>query len=135
MQGETISVILDTSFLVAFYDLDDDNHKRADEFIKEFEGGKFGRLIISDYIFDETITLLKKYIGNKKTTEIGKYLLNSLEFIGMETRLFELSWDLSKKFDELSFTDCSIIATMKHYNIDYLATFDSGFNGFVKVIK
>lgn len=105
------------------------------ELLKELDDGKYGTKFISDYIFDETITLLKKYLGNKKATEKGSDILNSTELLKIDSTAFNHSWELSKKFDQLSFTDCTNIALMKHFNIDYLATFDSGFDGIVKVLR
>ena len=126
---------MDTAALVAFYNFDDEKHLRSTELFREIGDNNMGTLIISDYIFDETINLLKRYLGNRKTTAIGDYLLKEIELKRIELPVFLLSWELSKKFDKLSFTDCSNIALMKHYNIDYLATFDSGFDGIVKVLR
>lgn len=133
--GDDISVLLDTSFLVAFYDLDDVKHARAVELLAELEAGSYGGLFISDYIFDETITLLKKYVGIHKTNEIGNYLLNSVEMANVDKEVFKHTWELSKKFEKLSFTDCSSICLIKYYNITYIATFDSDFSSSVNVLK
>lgn len=130
-----MSVLLDSSFLVAYCNSREQEHKRAVELAKELESNLFGERIISDYIFDETITILKKYIGNKQATEDGAKLLNSARFVKIDSVIFTFSWELSKRFDELSFTDCTNIILMKHYNIDHLATFDSGFDGIVKVLR
>ncbi|MBS3068475.1 type II toxin-antitoxin system VapC family toxin [Candidatus Micrarchaeota archaeon] len=134
-KGDFISVLLDTSYLLAFYSLDDDNNNSATELAKEITEGTFGTSSISDYIFDEAITLLKKHVGHKRANEIGDYFLNSSSFYRVDQQVFAASWSLSKKFERLSFTDCSNIALMKHYNIDYLATFDSGFDGIIKVLR
>lgn len=132
--GDYISVLIDTSFLVAYYDSRDNNHQRSTELLKDIETRKFGSTFISDYIFDETITLLKKYIGNKRATEKGNDILNSLELIEVDTAVFNSAWDISKKFDELSFTDCTSIALMKRYDISYITTFDAELKKVVNVL-
>lgn len=130
-----MSVLLDSSFLIAYCNSREKDHVRAVELAKELETDSFGERIISDYIFDETITILKKYLGNKQATENGSKFLASTRFVKIDSLAFALSWELSKKFDVLSFTDCTNIAVMKHYNINYLSTFDSGFDGVVKVLR
>ncbi len=131
----SMSVLLDTAFLVAYCDEDDQDHVRAFKLGKELESNLYGQLFISDYIFDETITLLKKYIGNKAATERGLKLLNSTTLLKIDSNVFDLSWEFSTKFDLLSFTDCTNVMLMRNYNVDYIATFDSGFNGIVKVLR
>lgn len=134
MADDCITVLLDTSFLVAHYNHRDGNHQRAIKLLLELETNQFGSLVISDYVFDETITLIKKYLGNKQAIEKGNELLNSIELTKVDTEVFRLSWEISKRFDNLSFTDCSNLAVMRHYGLEHLATFDSGFNGIVKVL-
>ena len=131
----SISVLLDTDFLVAYYNTREKNHPKAVELLNELETGELGRLWVSDYGFDETITLLKKYLGNKAATEKGNVILSSLELVRVDTEAFGLAWELSKKLDKLSFTDCTHIALMKHFDIDYLATFDSAFDEIVKILR
>lgn len=121
--------------MIAFYDTSDDNHLHALKLAEELETGKFGAQIISDYIFDETITLLKKNIGNKKATEIGDYLISRLELFKVDAQVFAGAWVLSKRLEKLSFTDCSNITLMKHHTIEYLAAFDSDFEGIVPVLR
>ena len=120
---------------MAYYNPRDKNHGQAVKLLHELETKQFGELFISDYIFDELITSLKKYIGNKKATEKGTELLNSIGLIKIDDFLFKSSWQLSQKFDSLSFTDCTIVLLMKNYSINYLATFDSDFNGIVTVLR
>ncbi|MEW5996458.1 MAG: PIN domain-containing protein [Candidatus Micrarchaeota archaeon] len=128
-------MLLDTSFLVAYYDKRDQNHPAAVRLVGELETGKFGRLIISEYVFDELMTILKKFVGKAKAAEKGRDILNSLDFLQADSKVFQLGWELFKKSEGLSFTDCYLVAAMKHYNIEYLATFDSGFHGIVKVLR
>ncbi|MBI5228260.1 type II toxin-antitoxin system VapC family toxin [Candidatus Micrarchaeota archaeon] len=134
-EADEMSVLLDTAFLVAYCDEDDQDHARATKLAKELDSNMFGQLYISDYIFDETITLLKKYIGNKSATERGLKLLNSTTLLKIDSQVFDLSWEFSTKFDHLSFTDCTNVILMRHYKIGHIATFDSGFDGVVKVLR
>ena len=133
--GDLISLFLDTTFLVAYYNERETNLARVVELLKNIETKQFGASYISDYIFDETITLLKKYLGNKRATDKGIGILKSNELLKVDSQVFADAWNLSKKFDGLSFTDCTNVALMKHYNIDFIATYDSGFDGIVKILQ
>jgi len=51
-------VFLDTSFLFAYHNEKSSNNKKAVDFIRDFEMNKYDwKLITSDYIFDELLTL------------------------------------------------------------------------------
>jgi len=50
-------IFADTSFLVSFYNQQDSNHKKATSIAKSLEGQNI-LWIISDYIFDEFLTVL-----------------------------------------------------------------------------
>ncbi|MBI4389691.1 MAG: hypothetical protein HY580_05875 [Nitrospinae bacterium] len=51
----------DTSFLVAFYNSRDDHHRQARDFIADLSKRKANTgFIITDYIFDETLTDLPR---------------------------------------------------------------------------
>ena len=130
-----MSVILDTSFIIAYFDIRDHNHPAATALLKELENNKFGKLCLSDYIFDETSTILKKYLGKEKASEKCMHIIKSLEVKYVDPRLFELGWNFFRKFDKLSFTDCTTIVLMEHHNIDYVASYDAGFDAIVKVLK
>lgn len=130
----TMSVLLDSSFLIALNNTREKDHGRAIELAIELENDAFGERIVSDYIFDETVTILKKYLGNEQATEKGSQMLNSIRLVKVDVEVFSRAWELSKQYDELSFTDCSNVALMRHYAIGYLATFDGGFRGIVNVL-
>ena len=127
-------MLLDTSFLVAYLDSRDQNHKSASALIKELESGKYGALFISEYAFDELMTVLRKHIGHKRTVLSGQHILDSIELVGIEQAVFRFAWELFKKHEKLSFTDCYQAALIKHLDIGYIATFDSDFNHIVKVL-
>lgn len=128
-----MSVLMDSGFIYACSNIDDVNHLISVDLLKEIEDNKFGSQYITDYIFDETMTLTLSKSSLKKAVEVGNVLFNSYELIPISEILFEEAWGLfqSKK---LSFTDCTNIAVMKYFKIEYLATFDRGFKGLVKTI-
>ena len=124
-------IFLDSSIIVAYIVDSDTNHEKSIEIIKNITDGKFGRMHISDYVFDETITTT--FIRSKsldKAIYVGEYLKMSTVILKVDDSDFEDAWELFKnqKSTKLSFTDCSIIKLMERYGINNLATFDKEFS-------
>ncbi|MDI6826532.1 MAG: PIN domain-containing protein [Candidatus Aenigmarchaeota archaeon] len=123
-------IILDTSFIVSFYNVRDENHSKARNLMPDIIKGKFGFLHISDYIFDETITVIFIRLKNlTKTVNIGRYLRGSTKLLEVTSSNFEEAWTIFKKQKEtdFSFTDCTTISLMKRMGIKNIATFDKDF--------
>lgn len=135
-----MSVFIDTNIFVAAKLTRDKEHKKAVELLKKALQKEFGSVYTSDYIFDETITLLLMRTKNKKIVkDFGNSLLSSpnIEIIKIDDNTFEKTWMEFERFDDklLSFTDCSTIVVMKEFDIKNLISFDSHFDGFVNIIK
>ncbi|MFA4820006.1 MAG: PIN domain-containing protein [Candidatus Aenigmatarchaeota archaeon] len=122
-------IFLDTSFLVALGVDADSNHKNAVELMNRILEGKAGETVISDYIFDETVTITYSKTKNlEKATKLGTSLKKSV-LIKLNDKDFEETWELFKKQADtkLSFTDCSSLVIMKRLGIKNIATFDEDF--------
>ena len=123
-------IFLDSSFLVAVEVETDQNHEKAVKIRDEIIEGKFGKVFISDYIFDETVTVT---FGRTKDLEksvlAGSNLRNSVEIINIDERDFEAAWEIFKKQKDttFSFTDCTNVALMRKDSIENIATFDEDF--------
>ncbi|MBU0591751.1 PIN domain-containing protein [Candidatus Micrarchaeota archaeon] len=116
-------MILDTSVFIAFFHDTDVHHTKAVEIFKIAEERK---IIISDYLFNEIITVLLRKIGLKKVKQIIDFLLNDEALIIRHTsrdEFFEVIDIFKKQNDHLSFVDCSIIWLSKQHNLE-VATFD-----------
>ena len=123
-------IILDSSFIVSYFNERDENHFKAVELMKDILNLKFGRIHITDYIFDETVTVsfirLKKL---HKVIEIGHELMGLARILEVENTHFLSSWDLFKRQRNtaFSFTDCTTISVMAENEIKNIATFDEDF--------
>ena len=51
-------ILLDSSFIVAYSNEADENHAKALQLAKDIDGGKYGAVAITDYIFDEVVTVM-----------------------------------------------------------------------------
>jgi len=134
-------IFLDTGFILAIRNSDDNNHTKATEIMKECLSGKFGRIIVSSFVFDETVTLTLVRTHNKNLVkDIGNYIFNSprINLLHLSETEFLATWELFLRHFEkgLSFTDCSILVMAKLFESNvYLATFDSHFKGLLPIIE
>ena len=123
-------IFLDSSFLVSLEVETDQNHEKAVKIRDEIIEGKFSKIIISDYIFDETITVtFSKTKELQKAVLVGTNLRESVEIIKIDEEIFNSAWNLFKNQKEtmFSFTDCTTLALMEKENIKNIATFDKDF--------
>ena len=134
-------VFLDTGFILAIRNFDDINHIKATEIMRKCLSGKYGRIIVSNFVFDETVTLTLVRTNNKNLVkDIGDYILNSQRIILLHLSEIEFlaTWELFLKYFEngLSFTDCSLLVMGKLFESNvYIATFDKHFKGLLTIIE
>lgn len=123
-------VFVDTSAWCALFNRQDDHHDWAkalwDRVVREKT-----RLATSDYVLDETLTLLRSRIHFAAAKEAGEKLFASaiLRRIHLSEREFLLAWEWFKKYKdhEFSFTDCTSFALMRENKIDQVWTLDGDF--------
>lgn len=123
-------ILLDTSFIVSFYNTKDQNHEKAKSVMDKLLKGSYGEFYITDYIFDECATVMLARLKDvEKTTFIGEDIKNIVNILKIDENCFDESWKTFKnqKNTLLSFTDCSTLSVMVDRRIIYLATFDQDF--------
>ncbi|MEM2913691.1 MAG: PIN domain-containing protein [Candidatus Bathyarchaeia archaeon] len=123
-------ILLDSSLIVAYSNEADENHAKALQIVEDLERGKYGTLVITDYIFDEVVTvMLVKTKNLEKVLELGETLLNSTLLFRINEDLFNQAWRLFKEQGKpkFSFTDCTSIAVCRANGISNIATFDEDF--------
>jgi predicted nucleic acid-binding protein len=100
--------------------------------------GEYGKLYVSDYIFDEAVTLAYVRTGSKKFAyDIGKFAkAKPINFRFIEPIDFDKAWELYLRYENkhLSFTDCTTIALIERLDIENIFTFDMEFKGLVNII-
>ena len=127
-----MEIFLDTSFLVAFYNEKDKNHLIARRFISN--GDSRWSFVISDYIFDEVLTVLMVRGGKSVSIEAGCKILEDerMNLLQIDENIFQKAWLIYQGFKdkEWSFTDCTSYVLMKNLAIDVGASFDDHFSQF-----
>ena len=126
----------DTGTWCALYDRSDIHHVRASTFLRELKGQKV-RLITSDYVIDEALTLLRFRAGHREAVEFGKWVLQSplVKVVRVDENIWRAAWEIFAKYADkaFSFTDCTSFAIMRRLGIANAFAFDHNFEqmGFI----
>ncbi len=119
-------VFVDTSAWYALANERDVNHSLARQFLDENR-----RLVTTNFIIDETITLILIRVGHRQALSVGEQLWEGqLASIVRVTRDDEqVAWQLFKQYDDktFSFTDCTSFAVMSRLKLRHAFTFDADF--------
>jgi len=123
-------VFVDTSAFLAIENRRDVHHIQALDFKDScLKAGQM--LITSDYVLDESYTIIRLRAGHRIAVQFGEALRAShllrVEFITPE--IIEKAWHLFKDFTEhdFSFTDCTSFVLMERLHIPTAFTFDAHF--------
>ncbi len=127
-------LFVDTSFLVARFNRRDRGHGAASRWLQEQRepGSTVSRLILSDYVFDETVTTLRlRSRRHDIAATAGRTIMESetLRMARIEPPVFEAAWSLfvDRSDKEWSFTDCTSFALMESLGIRKALSFDENF--------
>ena len=123
-------ILLDSSFLISVEVETDQNHGKTIKIMEDIIDGKYGVPVISDYVFDEIVTVtFGKTKDLKKTTLVGQRLLDATKIFKIEDINFKEAWEIfkSQKDTKFSFTDCTTMSLLRQERIRYIATFDKDF--------
>jgi len=136
-------IFLDSGFVYAYVNDKESRHQIAKKYMQKILIGEFGIIFISNFIYDEVLTLslarTKGCIVGEKIKKFFKKESKGKKVIKMVNINDSLMKNTDTLFDKycsagLSFTDCSIIATMNENKIEYLATFAEEFKGIKTII-
>jgi predicted nucleic acid-binding protein len=141
-----MSIFIDAGIFIAFANNKDKHHARAFGLIDDIMENKYGAVFTSDMIFDEAVTFLLYKTGDIRNAARIRDLIsgnkekNIPQFINMlliDSEVLDEGWKICVKYADkkLSFTDSSTIELMKSRDIEYLASFDGGFDGIVTRIE
>lgn len=129
--NKTSYIFVDTSFFKAILDIKDEFHINAKKIFKRLQGEEETLLITSNYVLDESFTLLRKRCGLEACIQLRDDFVRSSKAIKLiritladDARAW--NWFLND-WSDLSFTDCVSFALMNRLNIKRSATFDQHF--------
>lgn len=128
--GSKSYAFLDTSFFKAAIDPKDDFYTEAKGILNKLQKERVN-LVTSNYILDESFTLIRKRCGKKMVDQFRKDLSKSalaatIIRVTVADEAGAWEWFL-KDWSDLSFTDCVSFTMMKRLKISRVATFDQDF--------
>ncbi len=125
-----MKLFVDTSAWLALGDRNDQYHKEALARSASIKKQKI-ELVTSDYIFDESITIIRYRMSHRAAVTFGNSLMGStiVKITGITDEERSKAWKLFSRYDdkELSFTDCTSFVLMKKLGIQKAFTFDDHF--------
>ena len=120
-------IFVDTSALYALFNAKAKEHIEIKSFFNNFKG----RAFITNYIFDEIITLVNAKAGHEKAVFVGDVLLKSpqLERVWVTPDDEKKAWELFvlRNDKSYSFTDCTSFVVMRRIKIKNCLTLDGHF--------
>jgi predicted nucleic acid-binding protein len=123
-------IVLDSSFLIGFYNIRDAHHARASSLMREFLDGRWGKGLLLEYVYLEVVTVLLMRADLATAASVAGILLESeeLEFVPCS----DLFADTVKRFSsqrktKFSFTDCAIATAALQRTEGWVLTFDEEF--------
>ena len=126
MNVKTSFVFVDTGAWYALEDAGDRWHLAAVRFMQSRP-----RLITTNFVIDETITLVLSHLGYKAALSIGERLWSGrLAGVARVSQTDEReAWALFKQYDDkmFSFTDCTSFVVMKRLGLIRAFAFDDHF--------
>ena len=132
-------IFVDTSAWYAVEVEDDINHQKARDFLIQLAQGKHGVAITSDYVLDETMTLLRSRRGQLDAVKFIDKIRKSksIRIFWISENVFDKALNIFRKRNDAvwSFTDCASFALMNDLSISEAFTFDGHFEqaGFHKL--
>lgn len=135
-----MTVLVDTGVLYADQDRDATGHAIADDALDIVYDGVYGTPYISDYIYDEAVTLtLQRASSFSVAKQLGDRLRGidpyptAYELLHVSAAVFADAASVFERYDDqrLSFTDATTIALYRRHDIDHVLSFDDDLDGIV----
>ena len=128
-----MTILLDTGVVFAFLHGDDVRHEDASQLISRIAHREFGQPFVTDHVIDELFILVRARTGSSELEEsLRRFLplpspaLRGLSAVSLGVAVLEPAWNVFRRYRDqrLSFTDASLIVTLRELSLDRLATFD-----------
>lgn len=125
-----MKVFIDTSAFYAVVDWRDKNHDKALRIRDSLRTGGI-KLYTSNYIFDESLTLIRTKLGFYAALDFGNMVRSSkaVKILKVTEEIENKAWVIfcTYKDKELSFTDCTSFALMEKFGMKTAFAFDDDF--------
>jgi len=125
-------IVLDSSFLIGFYNARDAHHNAASMLMSRFLAGEWGRGLLLEYVFLEVTTVIQLRRDHQSAAQVGRILLQAqeLDFVPCSD-LFPhtLKIFLTQTNMRLSFADAAIVYLVRQRAKGLILSFDTELMG------
>ena len=130
-------VAVDANVLIAARLARDQNHDRGEAITTAIDQGQLPTGIVLSDVLEEVINYLQARGGHDIAVETLDALIESSGFELTQTSKadFEAGRSVFRRYDSLSLTDAIIVAAMQRAEIEYLYSFDDGFDSVDEITR
>ena len=126
-------IFIDTTFWVGDADTNDDFHRSSHTVIEALRTGKTPSALTTDFVLDETLTILgkRKGFGADKAANVAVRILSSPRVFTVyvnETLMNESLKLFPEHKGKLSLTDIASLVVMRRYHVSRIFSHDHDFN-------
>lgn len=120
-------LFVDTSAWYAHANRADPDHDAVRRLLRDFRG----RLVITNFVFDETMTLCRIRLGHRAATRVGDVLRDPavVDLVRITAEDEDAAWRLfvGRPDKRYSYTDCTSFAVMRRLGLHRAAALDEHF--------
>lgn len=124
------AVVVDANVLIAARLSRDQNHDRGEAISSAIDHGTLPTAYVLSDVLEEVINYLQAKAGHAVAAETLDAIIESSGLSLKRTTKtdFDTGRSLFRRYEPLSLTDAVIVATMQREEIEYLYSFDDGFD-------
>jgi predicted nucleic acid-binding protein len=124
-------ILLDSSVLIAFFNERDVHSAVARQALRELDSGRWGKGLILEYVFVETVNVIKRKVSIPVALEAGRFMQQSRQVdLLLGAGVFANAWD-EFRYDlssPLSFVDLAVAHVARERAGGKVLTFNRAFH-------
>lgn len=130
-------VAVDANVLIAARLARDQNHDRGEAIAEAIDQGRLPTAVVLSDVLQEVVNYLQARAGHNTAVETLDALIESSGFELTQTPKseFDAGRSVFRRYESLSLTDAIIVAAMQRQDIEYLYSFDDGFDSVAEITR
>lgn len=131
------AVVVDANVLIAARLSRDQHHAQGKAIAEAIDQGTLPTAYVLSDVLEEVLNYLQAKAGHDIATETLDALIESSGFVLRQTPKsdFDAGRSLFRRYESLSLTDAVIVAAMQRADIEYLYSFDEGFDSVPEITR
>ena len=131
------AVVIDANVLIAARLSRDQNHERGEAISQAIDQGSLPTAYVLSDVLEEVINYLQARAGHDIAIETLDAVIESNGFSLRHTTKsdFDTGRSLFRRYESLSLTDAVIVGMMQREDIEYLYSFDDGFDSVSRITR